>query len=91
MAKLDKASDYESEDCRFESYRARHIIMKLTEDGGLLSDSGHTFLLRVKDGRVACAQHSIALNWLTEEDKDMSNKPEEIWEKFFRQPTQDVI
>jgi len=60
--------------------------MKLVEHDGIISDTGHTFLVRYKDtDPVQAWQHSIAEGRLSAEDKDMMARPEEIYAEFFRQ------
>lgn len=57
--------------------------MRLSEEGEIISDSGHTVLFKRKDGSIDGWQHSLGS--LPQEDRDMFARPEEIWEEFFRQ------
>lgn len=83
--------------CRFESCRTYHYIMKLAEgakiEGNpvLVSDHGYAWIIKLKDGTIGCEGYSIARQSLTDEERDMYDKPKEIYEEFFRQQTQDDV
>lgn len=70
-----------------------NTIMKLSEDilfGNpvLVSDSGKTWIVKLEDGTIGAEGYSIMLYPDRHaEDIDMRNRPEEIYEEFFRQPT----
>lgn len=72
--------------------------MKLSEENDtlfgnryLISDHGYAVLVKLEDGTIGCEGYSIARGGLTDEERDMYDKPEEMWEEFFRQPTPDVV
>lgn len=53
-------------------------------EGGIVSHSGHTFLLKMKErgGEVGCAYHLLAN--LPEEDQMMIRDPKGMWNFFLR-------
>ncbi|MHA2064624.1 MAG: hypothetical protein ACXABY_09640 [Candidatus Thorarchaeota archaeon] len=66
--------------------------MKLSEENDtmfgnryLISDHGYATLVKLEDGTIGCEGFSIARAGLTQEERDMHDKPEEMWEEFFRQ------
>ncbi len=68
--------------------------MKLDEDtlfGNpvIVSDRGYQWLVKLPDGTIGCEGYSIARGGLTQEERDMQDKPKEMWEEFFQQSTQD--
>lgn len=58
----------------------------------LISDSGMTILVKLKDGTIGAEGFSRMLYRPSHaEDLDMREKPEEMWEKFFQQSTLDDV
>jgi hypothetical protein len=71
--------------------------MKLSEEimwGNpiLVSDGGHTFIVKRWDGKIGFEGFDIHLSpEFHAEDIDMRKRPEEIWEEFFRQSSPDGV
>lgn len=58
----------------------------------IMSDSGLTVIVKLEDGTIGAEGYSIHLTpGRHDEDINMRNKPEEVWEEFFRQSTQENV
>lgn len=79
------------------NHRRTNSLMKLLDEtmfGNPVigSDSGLTVIVKLEDGTIGAEGFSINLSpGFHDEDIDMRNRPEEIWEEFFRQSTLDEV
>ena len=48
----------------------------------IISDSGHTAIMKDSKGQINTFQHGIAEWCLTEEDKLMTSQPKKVWEQM---------